>query len=179
MQTKIQEKQSKARRIKLLLKKYDKTFKAHMEMSNFKEPVVFLMKRNRKVEFYENATQGSFKFERTDGREGNIELAPEFLHTFDYGKRTFKGYLCHEDYLTPLPESPVIMADMFNIAQEKTLHDVRKWKKDEQAGIGLKWKQILIGIAILVAIPLGAKIIGGLFGVEIDLWPVMIVTGKH
>lgn len=154
-----------------MLKKYNKTFKSYNEMSNFKEPVVFLARRNRRVEFFEDATKGRFEFTHSDGEMGKIDLSPEYLNTFDYGKRTFKGYICHEDHPTPLPENPIVTAELFNIAEEKVLHDMKKWKKSEQEGIGLKWKQILIGIALVIAVPLGAKIIAGLFGVDLDINP--------
>jgi hypothetical protein len=171
METKIQKNQSKAKRIKLLFKKYESTFKKYNEMANFKEPCLFLMRRNKKTEFYEEATRGEFKFVHSDGKEGKIVLAPEFMLTFDYGKRTFKGYICHEDHLTPLPENPIITADMFNMAQEKVLHDIRKWKDKEEAGIGLKWKHILTGIGIILAVVIGGQLIAGLFGIDIQLNP--------
>ena len=46
----------------------------------------------RRVEFYEDATHGEYAFNHSDGRKRVITLDPTFLHTFDYGKRTFKGW---------------------------------------------------------------------------------------
>lgn len=171
MRTKVQKAQSKAKRIKLLFKQYDKTFKSYQEMSDFKEPIVFLMRRNRKVEFHDKATEGTFMFKHSNGKDLGIVLEPQYLHTFDYGKKTFKGYILHEDYPNPLPEEPTVSSDLYLISMDKALHDIRKHKADEEKAIGLKWKQILIGLGIVIAIIGGIKILGGLMGVDIDLWP--------
>lgn len=146
----IAENQSRAKRIKILLKNYDGRFKSYQDLANFKEPVLFLMRNNRKVEFHDNATQGKFLFTHTDGKERSIELSPQFMHTFDYGKKTFKGYVCHEDYPTPLPEVPVITGDIFGMAIDKTLNDMKKWKAEETRAIGDMWMKIGIGIAIVI-----------------------------
>lgn len=153
MTTKLKKEQSKAQKIKILLKKYDGRFKSYMEMSSFEEPVVFLLRNNRRAEFYEKATSGKFIFIHTDGKERSIDLSPQFLHTFDYGKRNFKGYVCHEDFPTPLPEIPVVTGEMYQMGIEKTLNDFKKWKADETRAIGDMWWKILLGLgAVILAI---------------------------
>ena len=135
METKLRKNQSRAKRIKILMKNYEGRFKSYQEMSNFQEPVVFLIRGNRKVEFYDNATQGKFVYTHSDGKERSIDLDARFLHSFDYGKRTFKGYFISEDSPTPLPENPVVTGEMFQMSTEKTLNDFRKWKADETRAI--------------------------------------------
>tara|TARA_B100001964_G_C14066601_1_gene523936 strand:- start:477 stop:941 length:465 start_codon:yes stop_codon:yes gene_type:complete len=110
------------------------------------------MKNTRKTEFFDNVTTGWFGFEHTDGNPRRIKLGPEFLMTFDYGKRTFKGYICHEDYPTPLPERPVVTAEQFQWAIDKTQQDLKDWKAKEYSAKGDMWYKILIGIAIVVAV---------------------------
>jgi hypothetical protein len=72
--------------------------------------------------------------------------------TFDYGKRTFKGYICHEDYPTPLPERPVVTAEQFQWAIDKTQQDLKDWKAKEYSAKGDMWYRILIGIAIVIGV---------------------------
>lgn len=151
-ESKIKEKQSRAKRIKILLKSYEGRFKSYQEMANFKEPVMLLMRNTRKTEFYDNVTSGWFSFTHTDGSGRNIKLSPEFLQTFDYGKRTFKGYICHEDYPTPLPERPIVTAEQFQWAIDKTQNDLQNWKAKELGARGDMWYKILIGIAIIIGV---------------------------
>ena len=103
--TKIQKKQSRAKRTKILLKQFEKKFEGdYLGMANFKEPVIMLIRRTKKVEWYDDANVGYFTFAHTDGTKREVKLDQEFLLTFDYGKRQFRGYIIHEDFPTPLPE---------------------------------------------------------------------------
>lgn len=159
-QSKINEKQSQAKRIKILLKTYEKKFKGdYQDMANFNEPVLFLMRNTRRTEFYDKATTGWFQFEHTDGTMRRIKLNPEFLQTFDYGKRTFKGYICHEDHPTPLPEKPVVTAEQFQWAIDKTQQDLLDHKAKEYSARGEMWWKILLGIGVLVVLFALAKMI--------------------
>lgn len=148
----IKEKQSKAKRIKILLKNYQGRFKSYQEMANFKEPVMMLIRNSRKVEFYDDVTSGWFEFIHSDGSGRRIKLSPEFLQTFDYGKRIFKGYICHEDYPTPLPEKPVVTAEQFQWAIDKTQNDLQNWRSKELTAKGIMWYKIIIGVAILIGV---------------------------
>lgn len=137
------------RRIKVLLKKHKKLLTSYRDVIDFKEPIIFLIRRSQKVEFYENAIKNKFEFTDAEGETRNIILDPSFLLTFDYGKKRFKGYVCHEDHKTPLPENPFITAQQFDMAIDKTLNDVKEWKAKELKAKGEMWKAILIGIAVL------------------------------
>ena len=139
METKVKTMQTKAKRIKILLKQHKGLWGKHQELAEFEEPVLMLMRNNRKIEWYDKATQGKFLYTHTDGKERAIELSPQFLHTFDYGKREFKGYICHEDYPTPLPEIPIVTGEMYQMGIEKTLNDMKKWKADEARALGDMW----------------------------------------
>ena len=88
---------------------------------------------------------------------------PQMLHSFDYGKgNKFKGYICHEDYPIPLPDNPVLTAEVFQMAIDKTLNDIKKWRaKELQAKGDLVWK-LLVGVAIVIAV-LGVMAIAGAF----------------
>ena len=130
--SKILEKQSRAKKIKILLKTYNRRFgKDLKEMSEHKEPVLMLMRNTRKVEWYDDASKGWFRFTHTDGTERRIKLSPEFLHSFDYGSKNFRGYLLHEDHPTPLPQKPVVTVETFQMAIDKTQHDLQNWRSKE------------------------------------------------
>ena len=159
METNLHKNQSRARRIRLLLKKRKGLIGTYQDTKDFEEPCLLLMRRSRKVEFYEKATQGKFIFEHSDGQERAIELNPQFIHTFDYGKRDFRGYVCHEDYPTPLPDIPVVSAEMYQLGIEKTLNDIKKWKAEEMKGIGEMWFKIRLGIAIVIGVLALAKML--------------------
>lgn len=139
-------KKSNAKKIRLLIKKQKGLLWAKKSMVKFKEPIVFLMRRTGKIEFYENATSGEFEYEHSNGRTNKILLSPEYQHTFDYGSTYFKGYILHEDNATPLPDKPLVSAELFSIALDKTLHDIKTWKAKELEAKGqLIWK---IGMAV-------------------------------
>ena len=78
----LHEKQSKAKRIKILLKNYKKRMGDYQDMTNFNEPVMFLMRNTRKVEFYDGATTGWFQFTHSDGGLRKVKLSPEYLQTY-------------------------------------------------------------------------------------------------
>lgn len=141
---------SKAEKKKILFKKKKRFIKEYKEMTAFSEPILILMRRNQKAEFYENATQGKFEFEHSDKTERYIILDTKYLQTFPYGKSTFKGYICHEDHPLPLPNEPEVTSETIGIAIDKTLNDIKKWKAQEIKAKGeLIWK-IAIGIAIII-----------------------------
>ena len=55
---------SQAERIKLLLKIQKGLIKKRKKMVDFKEPIMFLRRRNGDLEFYDNVTQGKLTFDR-------------------------------------------------------------------------------------------------------------------
>lgn len=72
------------------------------------------------------------------------------MQTFDYGKKIFKGYICHENNYTPLPERPDVTAEQFSIAIDKTMHDLKEWRTKELRATGELWWKIFMGIAIVI-----------------------------
>lgn len=146
----IKRKQSEAKEIHMLLKKYKKLIGTYYKRATFKEPCMILMRRTGKAKFYENVTQGDFKFEHSDGKERIIWIDTRFLQTMEYGKDDFKFYLCHEDNSTPLPEQPIITSELMMIAHEKALQDIHNWQAKEIKARGEFWFKIGLGIAIIV-----------------------------
>ena len=65
VETKLQKEQSRAKRLKILLKKYEGRIRDHKELAEFKEPVLFLLRNTRKAEFYEDASTGRFAYTHT------------------------------------------------------------------------------------------------------------------
>lgn len=140
---------SQAREIELLIKKYEKLLKAHYELANFKEPVIFLMRRNGTVTFHEDATKGEFEFVNSADEKQRILLDGR-TKTFKYGKKTFQGYILHEDHATQIPQEPILIAEEYNTSIQNTLNTNTNWRAKEQQAIGMKWQNIAIGIAIII-----------------------------
>jgi len=159
MVSKALAKQSQATRMKILFKQYETTFKRHQDLAVFREPIAFLHRRTGRVEFYDNVTSGDFSFTHTDGTEKQIPLTPAFLKTFDYGKRTFKGYILDEDNAFPLPQTPFISIEQYTMGMTKMLNNFSKWKQKEFEGIGNMWWKILIGLAVLVGVIVVGKML--------------------
>lgn len=143
--------ESKATRARTLFKKHKKLIRSRQELTQFQEPVLFLIRRSRKVEFYENSTSGEFEYEHSDGDRRHIQLATQYQVTFDYADKNFRGYICHEDFPTPLPFDPVLTTELYEISIDKVLNDMKKWKAEELKARGELWFKILLGLAILVA----------------------------
>lgn len=145
-QRKIKNNQSLAERKRMLFKKKKGIFKEYYDTREFKEPILILMRRTQNAEFFEKATQGEFEYEHSDGTTRRIMLNSKYLQSFPYGKRTFKGYICHEDAPLPLPNEPEVSVETMGIAIDKTLNDIKKWTTQEIKAKGqLVWK-IALGI---------------------------------
>lgn len=143
------EPQSRAKRVRMLLKKNEAVFKDKQALTEFKEPVAFLRRRSGATEIYEDASKGSLVFKHSDGSDREIYLEPSSQGTMDYGKRKFKYYFCHEDYPLPLPENPLVTADTINAIVEKSTMDMRKLNERRET---LKLKTIkLLGLLALGA----------------------------
>lgn len=138
------------RRIKILIKKQKKLIGSHKKITGFKEPVVFFIRNNGHVEFYENAKNSKFRFQTEKEQERTIELDTGRMLTFDYGNNNFKGYILHEDNPFPLPIKPVIDAELLYIITEKVLNDMRKWKAEELKALsGIIGKIALFAMVII------------------------------
>lgn len=140
--------QSRAERIRILLKKNSKVFRDKQAMTEFKEPILMLERRSRAVEFYENATKGEFNFKHSDGKNRTLYLEPSMLKSFDYGKRKFRGYYCHEDFPLPLPENPLVVADTINMIIEKSMMDLKKLNERTEEIKAKTIKMLLIALLI-------------------------------
>lgn len=143
-------KTSQAQKINKLLIKKKKLFQNKTTTIPFKEPTLFLIKKDRTVEFYEKATSGTFKYEHSDGEEREIILDPRYKLHFPMGDQTFTGYILHEDNPIPLPQDPVLTSEIYNISIDKTLNDIKKWKATEYTAKGnMIWK-IALGICAII-----------------------------
>ncbi len=132
-----------------IIMKYKKLLKDQQKLAEFKEPVVMLLRRNFKAEWYEGIKQNRFAFKHTDGLERVIYLDPNKVQTITYADKPFKCYVCHEDHLLPLPEDPIATLEQFETILDKTLTDLKNMRVKELKAKGdLIWK-VIIGIAIL------------------------------
>ncbi len=137
------EPKSRAKRIRMLLKKNRRIFGNKQVITDFTEPILMLIRRGRAVEFHEDASKGTFRFKHSDGKEREIYLEPSSQVSFDYGKRKFKGYICHEDYPLPLPENPLVTVETVNMIVEKSMMDTKKLDERKEL-LKIKTLKVLI-----------------------------------
>lgn len=147
-----EKKESRAKRIKHLFTKHKTWMSTQYKTARFQEPVLFLERRSGEVEFFEKATAGTLNFTHSDGTKRFIILTPNQQKKFGFADKRFRGYYCHEDIPTPLPQNPHITAEQVNVLIEKSLADINKMKVKELAAKGRMWGAILTGVAIIIAI---------------------------
>lgn len=141
-------KESYATRKRIIFKKQKRLFKAKQKLAHFEEPILILMRSTGKAEWYENATGGKFTFTHSNKEERFIILDQSFMQTFEYGGNTFKGYICHEDFPTPLPDNPIVTTELVAIMYEKVLNDISKWKVEQEKAKALKIRSWAILLAV-------------------------------
>lgn len=147
---KVLKTQAKERRT--VFKKAKGLLRSYYNISEFDEPIAILMRRNQKCDFFEKVTKGNFFIQHSDGNERQIFIDPKFLQTFNYGKHTFKGYILHEDFPTPLPEDPLVTSEMISIANYKTLNDMSQWKAQTKLMDAKTKSVVTYGIIILLGL---------------------------
>jgi hypothetical protein len=157
--TKKEIKKSKALARNTLFKKKKALFKDYYDTADFKEPILILMRKTQNAEFFENATKGDFEYDHSDGTTRRIFLNTKYIQTFPYGKKVFKGYICHEDNPLPLPAEPEITAETVGLAIDKTLNDIKKWKADEFRAKGEFYWKIALGIVAIGAMYILYKLV--------------------
>ena len=150
-----QEKISKASKVKSLLQKQKTLLKSKQSLTDFKEPVLDLCRRDGKIETYEKATAGKFIFTHSTGEERFIELRPEDQRTRDYADKKVRWYIAHEDYPYANFNNPVLDNETVTRGYEMTKTTDLKYEARIQ-GLRNKgkmtWVYIIIGIAIAIAI---------------------------
>lgn len=164
------EPKSRAKRVRMLLKVNRGLFKDKEAITDFKEPVVMLIRRSRAVEIYQDASKGNFVFKHSDGYTREIYLEPSYQLSFDYGKKKFKGYICYEDNPLPLPENPLVSVGTINDVVEKSNLDIKRLNnKTTNLKIKAWWKVGMFVLLLLILLILWRthsfeKIIGMITG---------------
>lgn len=148
-------------RIRWLFKKHKGLIRNYNDTANFKEPVLIVIRRSGKVEFYEDITTTHYDYTHSDGTERFFIL--ERPLSFEYGSKEFLGFICHEDIPLPLPQSPLITTEQITVLIEKTISDRNKYLAKQQElsndriikyGI---FVAICVGCYILYYIMIGSK----------------------
>jgi hypothetical protein len=137
-------------RMKILFKKSKGFIRDKQDMRPHKEPIVQLMRRSGKVEWFDGVKEDVFKFEHSDGEEYEIPLRGFTPHTFEYGGSTFRGFICDEDCPYPLPSKPKIYIDQLKRDLEKVWINVNSRKAIETKAITGLVKMIVIGVAVVI-----------------------------
>lgn len=137
------------KRIKMLIRKRKEKFKELEEIVTLKEPVLQLMRRDGVIEIYEGMTEGEYEYVHSDGEPRIMLFRRAKQFTLTYGRDVCKCYIAHEDEITPYPVDPIVTSEEFTHIILKTRDDVDKYKAAEIEAQGMKWQNILIGLAIL------------------------------
>jgi len=149
------EKVSKASRVRTLLQKHRSLLKTKEALTDFKEPVLDLYRRNGQIETYENATAGKFLFTHSNGKERYIDLRPSDQCTRDYAGKKIRWYIAHEDRPFAGFENPIVDGESVQLGYEKTKATDLKYQERIQRlqnKAKLTWVWIVLGIAAAVAV---------------------------
>ena len=153
-------KESQAKKLNDLFAKHKGWLGKRQSLVSFKEPVVILMRNHMIDEFYENATKGKMSYVHSNGETQYIILDPRYIRSLPYAGKVIRYYLCHEDYPLPLPESPALSAEKFNMAIERISTIEKEWKAKEFKMKGEMWWKIFGGIAMLIGAIALANMLG-------------------
>lgn len=149
------EKISKATKIRSLIQKQKGFLKKKQSLTDFNEPVLFLIRRSGIMDMYEKATAGKFTFEHTNGKTRFIELRPTDQVTFPYGDKRIRAYVGHEDRPYTGWDNPIIDSETVTLGLEKVKATDLKYQERIEALKNkgkLTWVYIIIGLAIAIAI---------------------------
>ena len=142
------------RRIKNPLRIYKRFLRKNRDIVKVKEPVLLFLQGN-KVKTYEGVRKGRFKYKHSNGTIKYLNITPQFYRDWDYFGNNIKLIFATEDGAFPFDEDPVIYADEFDKYDTKIRYDTMNYRAAEIRAGALKWKSILIGVAIIVAAILG------------------------
>lgn len=140
------------RELNSLFEKYKSIMRTHHESVPFKEPILILIRRNKKIDFIEDVPETIHKYEHSDGSKRYILLDTRDILTFPYGGKEFRGYICHEDSPLPLPTDAIITTETMNMIIEKTLNTMKDLEAKIEEAKGNKYYNVLIGIAVIIAV---------------------------
>lgn len=149
------EKISKARRVRSLIQKQKGLLKTKQSLTQFDEPVLFLVRRDGKMDIFEKATAGKFMFEHSTGKPRFIELRPSDQITFDYADRKVRGYVANEDRPFAGWDNPIVDSESIMLGYEKTKATDLKYQERIEAlknKSKMTWVYILIGLAVAILI---------------------------
>lgn len=145
-----QETEEQIKKIHIIEKKVKGLIRAHRKTVQFKQPIVYYIRNNGNVEFYENVTGNTVELRTSDNEEMVYRLSPQKLLNFGGGSYTYKGYIIHEEEAIPLPHDPVLSVRMFTSVVEKLVNDIKNWRAKELEAKGSMWFKIGLGIAVII-----------------------------
>ena len=100
--------------------------KTEGEVPELKEYVLLLMKNNGHTDFIEGVTAGEFLLQNAHSKEEKtIVLTPNKLTTINYNNQYFKGWIAHEDNVSPYPQEPLHNAEMYRKTVQKLAMNYR------------------------------------------------------
>lgn len=121
--------------------------------STLKEPILFLMRSNGKMELIENVEDGIFYVDSPDrelSKRKAIILDPAKIYSWEYGAMRWRTYVAFEDEMSCYPVDVVHDSRSFRrIIQAITLN-YKDFMEKDPIKIGKMWLLIFVGIAVLV-----------------------------
>lgn len=157
----------------------DKKGRPEEELQEF---VLLLMKNNGHTDLIQGVKAGEFFIKSADGKqEKSIMLTPNKLTTINYNKQYFKGWIAHEDNMSPYPQDPLHNAEMFRKATQKLAMNYRD--ANDVAYLDAKRKMwmyiiggILLGIYVLYIVGKNAGWFAG--GDDVAVTQAVVNTTK-
>lgn len=142
-------------------------FKQEAPIEELQEYVIFMMKNNGHTDIIEGAQAGEFYLKTASGKEEkSIMLTANKLTTFNYNGQHFKGWVVHEDNVSPYPQDPLHNAEVFRKTTQKialNYRDVNEAKFMEARTKAII-TYVIIGLVVIYILYIIARNAGWLGG---------------
>ena len=153
----IIEKQSQAEKIESVLQVTKGILGEKEKLAKFEEPLIQLMRRTGKLEWFHKATEGAFSFDHTNGGKRTVQIDRGNLWRGEYANENVEMYIIHEDYPTSFPENPIVTGQMIENLIDKTQHDTASLKTRELRAKG----DLVYKVALAITVIVGGVIVTG------------------
>lgn len=141
------------------------------------EPLLFLLQDNREIQIYEGVRPGIQSITRSDGRDAEIELSEQKLHSLLWPGDEIKVWVAHERNAYALPYEPIVDSNLSAESYEQILaNNKSRTEQDKLKGAHKILKLALIGIFGLIAIVIIAQVVFGINLIEMLRGPAQTAT---
>lgn len=144
---------SNAKRVYGTIKKIKKGLREVKKLVPLKEPILYLHRRNGRVEVHEGANGNRFIFTHTSGETRYVELRPSDIEVYDYFGNMVRGYDVHEDRPFAGWENPEVDNESYIRTIEMSKQNRLEYEASllkAQAKVRLTWLWIIGGIILAI-----------------------------